>query len=231
MDNYICIDGVKVLLNDSQISEMRMILEKRETKKDSPFKRQKYGDGYYCITSNGEVRDACESGDSFDSVHYDNANYCTDEELLDQRALEEILARRLWRYSMEHGGDKIDWSSNKSKYVIYYNVENGLFYITNNVISQAINATYFIDRKTAVDAIEMVIKPFMKEYPSFKSYRTYSAQLEKESNMKVYVTYTYNEIIDVPDDATDDEICDICAAEAPRGDYDEFSWEKYDKLF
>ena len=42
----------------------------------------------------------------------------------------------------------------------------------------------------------------------------------KENNMKVYVTYTYNEIIDVPDDATDDEICDICAAEAPYS-YDE----------
>ena len=231
MDNYICIDGVKVLLNDSQISELRAILEKKETKKSSLFERQKYGDGYYCITSNGEVRDACESGDSFDSVHYDNANYCTDEELLDQRALEEILARRLWRYSMEHDGDKIDWNSNKSKYIIYYNAENGLFYTTNNVISQAINTTYFIDRKTAVDAIEMVIKPFMKEYPSFKSYRTCYAQTEKESNMKVYVTYTYNKVIDVPDDATDDEIRDICAAEAPRGDYDEFSWEKYDKLF
>ena len=227
MDNYICIDGVKVLLNDSQISEMRVILEKKETKKDSPFKRQKYGDGYYCITSNGEVRDACESGDSFDSVHYDNANYCTDEELLDQRALEEILARRLWRYSMEHDGDKIDWSSNKSKYVIYYDAENGLFYTTNNVISQAINTTYFIDRKTAVDAIEMVIKPFMKEYPSFKNYRTCYAQTQKESNMKVCVTYTYNKVIDVPDDATDDEIRDICAKEAPREDYDEFRWENY----
>ena len=45
--------------------------------------------------------------------------------------------------------------------------------------------------------------------------------------MKVYVTYTYNKVIDVPDDATDDEIRDICAAEAPRGDYDEFRWENY----
>ena len=174
MDNYICIDGVKILLNDSQISELRVILEKRETKKDSPFKRQKYGDGYYYISSNGEVGSTSELNFDGDSIRHDNANYCTDEELLDQRALEEILARRLWRYSMEHDGDKIDWSSNKSKYVIYYNAENGLFYTTNNVISQAINTTYFIDRKTAVDAIEMVIKPFMKEYPSFKSYRTHS---------------------------------------------------------
>ena len=175
MDNYICIDGVKVLLNDSQISEMRMILEKRETKKNSPFERQKYGDDYYYINSIGEVGSSCDFTYDYDLTRHNNANYCTDEELLDQRALEEILARRLWRYSMENGGDKIDWSSNKSKYVIYYDAENGLFYTTNNVISQAINTTYFIDRKTAVDAIEMVIKPFMKEYPSFKNYRTCSA--------------------------------------------------------
>lgn len=45
--------------------------------------------------------------------------------------------------------------------------------------------------------------------------------------MKIYVTYTYNEVIDVPDDATDDEIGDICAEEASRGDYDRFSWEEY----
>ena len=29
--------------------------------------------------------------------------------------------------------------------------------------------------------------------------------------MLVYVTYTYNEVIDVPDDATDNEIAEICA--------------------
>ena len=180
MDNYVCIDGVKVLLNDSQISELRGILEKRETKKNSPFERQKYGDGYYCITSNGEVRDACESGDSFDSVHYNNANYCTDEELLNQRALEEILARRLWRYSMEHGGDKIDWSnSQQNKFAIFCSGSNGLFYISAHAISQIINTTYFVDYETAMNAIKEVVEPFMKEYPGFKSYRTHSARGSK----------------------------------------------------
>ena len=179
MDNYICIDGVKVSLNDSQISELRAVLEKRETKKNSPFERQKYGDGYYCITSNGEVRDACESGDSFDSVHYDNANYCADEELLKQRALEEILARRLWRYSMEHGGDKIDWSDGQSKYAIYYDTGIGSFYITSNVCCQITSTAYFVDRETAMNAIKEVVEPFMKEYPDFKSYRTHSARGSK----------------------------------------------------
>ena len=173
MDNYICIDGVKVLLNDSQISELRAILEKKETKKNSPFKRQGHGDKYYYINNSGAVSNAYELGGSFDSVRHDNANYCADEELLRQRALEEILARRLWRYSMEHGGDKIDWSDDQRKYAIYYDTENGLFYTTSNVTCQITNTTYFVDYETVMNAIKEVIEPFMKEYPSFKSYRTH----------------------------------------------------------
>ena len=175
MDNYICIDGVKVLLNDSQISELRAILEKRKTKKNSLFERQSYGDEYYFINSIGEVGSSCDLTYDYDSIRHDNANYCADEELLKQRALEEILARRLWRYSMEHGGDKIYWSDGQCKYVIYYDAEDGLFYTTSNTICQTINTTYFVDRETALNAIKEVVEPFMKEYPGFKSYRTHSA--------------------------------------------------------
>ena len=176
MDNYICIDGVKVLLNDSQISELRAILEKRETKKNPLFERQGYGGKYYYINNSGEVSNAFELGDSFDLVRYNNANYCADEELLKQRALEEILARRLWHYSMEHGGDKIDWSnSQQNKFAIFCSGSNGLFYISAHAISQIINTTYFVDYETAMNAIKEVVEPFMKEYPSFKSYRTHFA--------------------------------------------------------
>ena len=176
MDNYICIDGVKVLLNDSQISELRAILEKRETKKYSPFERQGLGDKYYYITNTGEVDTDSEVNCNVDSVRYDNVNYCTDEELLRQRALEEILARRLWRYSMEHDGDKIYWSDNQqNKFAIYCSGSNGLFYITTNAISQTINTTYFVDRETALNAIKEVAEPFMKEHHGFKNYRTYFA--------------------------------------------------------
>ena len=179
MDNYICIDGVKVLLNDSQISELRAILEKKETKKSPLFERQRYGDEYYFINSIGEVGSSCDFTYDYDLTRHNNANYCTDEELLKQRALEEILARRLWRYSMEHGGDKIYWSDGQCKYVIYYDAEDGLFYTTSNTICQTINTTYFVDRETAINAIKEVVEPFMKEYPDFKSYRTHSARGSK----------------------------------------------------
>lgn len=181
MDNYICIDGMKVLLNDSQISELRAALEKREAEKNSPFERRKYGDNYYYINASGEVSNASEMNDSFDLIRYDNANYCANEGLLKQRVLEEILARRLWRYSMEHGGDKIDWSDDRDKFAIYYDAENGSFYITNNVDCQITSTTYFVDRETAINAIKEVAEPFMKEYPGFKSYRTcYAHDLKGE---------------------------------------------------
>ena len=179
MDNYICIDGVKVSLNDSQISELRAIFEKRETKKNSPFKRQGHGDKYYYIATIGKIDASFETNCDVDSVRHDNANYCTDKELLNQRALEEILARRLWRYSMEHGGDKIDWSDGQSKYAIYYDTGIGSFYITSNVVCQITSTAYFVDRETALNAIKEVIEPFMKEYPGFKSYRTHSARDSK----------------------------------------------------
>lgn len=179
MDNYICIDGVKVLLNDSQISELRAILEKKETKKNPLFERQSHGDEYYFINSIGEVGSSCDFTYDYDSIRHDNANYCTDEELLKQRALEEILARRLWRYSMEHSGDKIYWSDGQCKYVIYYDAEDGLFYTTSNTFCQTINITYFVNRETALNAIKEVVEPFMKEYPDFKSYRTHSARGSK----------------------------------------------------
>ena len=175
MDNYICIDGVKVLLNDSQISKLRAILEKRKTKKSFLFERQSYGDEYYFINSIGEVGSSCDFTYDYDLTRYNNANYCANEELLKQRALEEILARRLWRYSMEHGGDKIDWGDGQSKYAIYYDTGIGSFYITSNVVCQITSTVYFVDRETALNAIKEVIEPFMKEYPSFKSYRTHSA--------------------------------------------------------
>ena len=173
MNSYIYIDGVKVQLNDSQISELRAALEKsREPVKASTFERQNPGDIYYFITRGGRVFADYENNMNIDRQSYEIANYCTDEELLKQRALEEILARRLWRYSMEHGGDKIDWSSNQPKYVIYYDNTVGVFYTTNNGLCQGVSSIYFVDNKTAVNAIKEVAEPFMKEYPGFKSYRT-----------------------------------------------------------
>lgn len=128
-------------------------------------------DKYYYIDTSGELSNAAEMGDAFDLIRYDNANYCANEELLKQRALEEILARRLWRYSIEHDGDKIEWARDIAKYYIYYDVTDKMFYTYRIYTSKDLGVIYFYDEMTAENAIEEVVKPFMKEYPGFKSYK------------------------------------------------------------
>lgn len=44
--------------------------------------------------------------------------------------------------------------------------------------------------------------------------------------MLVWATYTIYRGIEVPDDASDSDITEVCAAEAPC-DYDEVTWEGY----
>lgn len=44
--------------------------------------------------------------------------------------------------------------------------------------------------------------------------------------MLVWATYTVNRVVEVPDDASDSDITEACAVEAPF-DYDEVTWEGY----
>ena len=49
----------------------------------------------------------------------------------------------------------------------------------------------------------------------------------KENNMLVWATYTVNRVVEVPDDAKDSDITEVCAAEAPC-DYDEMVWDYFE---
>lgn len=73
-------------------------------KKNHPFERVKEGESFYFISGNGDVMTLKENSLCFTNKYYNCANYCTDAELLRQRALYEKLERCLWRFSMENGG-------------------------------------------------------------------------------------------------------------------------------
>lgn len=170
--NYICIDGRKAELTPEQLKALGI-----ELKKPSVFDRVKNTVNtfyhYYFINTMGAVNEAVDgnhNGSGVDDLRYYAANYCTDKSLMEQRALHETLSRLLWRYSMEHDGDKIDWSDDghcSSKYYIYFDNANkkwDVYYIcTYNDL-----ATYFVDEETARAAIEEIIKPFMEAHPDFK---------------------------------------------------------------
>lgn len=84
-------------------NEGNIILKSKQEKRN-PFERVKEGEGFYYISGDERIMTNKEYPWHCVDGYYDCANYCTDAELLRQRALYEKLERCLWRFSMENGG-------------------------------------------------------------------------------------------------------------------------------
>ena len=164
MDNYICINGKKAELTEEQLEKLGIKLEMLGS-----FDRQDNGDKYYFINSIGEIVVNEEHNNDSNCNHYNIANYCTNKELLKKRALYETLNRRLWRYSMEHDGDKIDWDRDGEKYYIFYNTDSKKWLVSSLCHSWDF-AVFFYSLEIAKNAIKEVVVPFVKENPEFYEY-------------------------------------------------------------
>ena len=158
MENYLMLNGKRIDLTEEQIKTLGF-----EVKKDY-FER---GGEYFYITPQGNVTNEFESNCCLTSeCRYKVGNYCTDENLMKQRALHETLDRLLWRFSMQNDGDKIDWNNNyQNKYYIYF-INNGNLFVDYNT-SYKTQLVYFYTKEIAQRAIDEIIKPFMKEHPEF----------------------------------------------------------------
>lgn len=163
MTNYICINGKKAELTKEQLKALGI-----ELPKANPFERVNKDKIYYSIHGDGIVHAEREDLYDIDKERFDVGNYCTDKEIMKQRALHETLNRLLWRYSMEHDRDKIEWNDRERKYYIYFNHSSMLFEVAWNDGYENVCAVYFYEARTAHDAIKEIIEPFMKEHPDFK---------------------------------------------------------------
>lgn len=168
--NYICIDGKKAELTEEQLKALGI-----ELPKTNPFERVKNNANtfynYYFINTMGAVNEAIDnthSGNGTDDLRYYAANYCTDKSIMEQRALHETLSRLLWRYSMNHDGDKIDWKSGNKIYTIFYNHNTNKVDYDYGYVIQHNGAVHFYTKEIAKAAIEEVVKPFMEAHPDFK---------------------------------------------------------------
>lgn len=162
-ENYAVIDGRRVELTPEQIATLGI-----EIPKESPFERVGRYSRYYYIEYDGSVAMDCEEGSHGDAACFHNANYCTDEALLEQQALHETLNRRLWRYSMEHGGGKIDWKdSNQLKYHITLIGNPYHFVLGTTSRCYSLGSVYFLTGECAQAAFQQILKPFIKEHPNF----------------------------------------------------------------
>lgn len=120
-------------------------------KTSNPFERVKEGESFYLIGSNGDVMMHEENSLCFIEKYHNCANYCTDAELLQRRALYEKLERRLWRFSMENGGS--------GNYYPILNRATRRWSITCTEIQRF--GPSFKTRDVCARAIEEVIKPML----------------------------------------------------------------------
>ena len=157
MENYICINGKKAELTEEQMKALGIEITKR-----NPFKRVSNKTPFYYITNKGNVEYGVELRDFHCNGLYNVSNYCTDKSLMEQRALHETLSRLLWRYSMEHDGDKIALSH------CWGIAHSGCCYEAKEIWGHIVGENVFYTKEIANNAIEEIVVPFMKAHPEFK---------------------------------------------------------------
>ena len=162
-NNYISINEKKIPLTDEQVEQIKSA----GIVKDNPFERVAKKMNHYYINFAGIVESVTDDYDIDDDACYQNANYCTDRKLMEQRALHETLNRLLWRFSMTHGGDEIEWGNLTDKYFTYFDYTSSKYQITATHDFRSFSEVYFKDEKTVCLAVKEIVKPFMKEHPEF----------------------------------------------------------------
>lgn len=165
MTDFIYVDGVEYKADKELID---LIKNHANNCLSNSFERQVIGTDYYCIGTDGVVHKTTESGTSLDDKRYENGNYCTNEDLLKKRAAEETLLRKMWRFSLTHGGDKIDWN-NEDTYKWYLGFDSK----RREVIVSFVNALrqtgviYFNSREVAEEAKKEFEKEFKEVYGNY----------------------------------------------------------------
>lgn len=162
-ENYIMLNGKKIPLTDEQVKQIR-----GEVPEKSPFDRADLNDKFYFVESDFNCLRTIENNTELDNYLFECGNYCTDKNIMKQHALHMKLNNLLWRYSMTHGGDSIDWDYNtKTNFYIYYNTITDEFVSDDYNTLKYVGAVPFDSEETAKAAIDEIVKPFIAEHPDF----------------------------------------------------------------
>ena len=118
------------------------------------FLRREQGDIYYFINST-TVSKLNDFKFDNDNIKYEIANYFPDQETAEKFNKIQTLQRKLLRFSLEHGGDKIDWTtSNTMKWFIEYDHDSLKIETCYACYTQSPNQVYFISEEICLKAID-----------------------------------------------------------------------------
>lgn len=165
MENYIVINGKKIELTEEQLINLGIKPEKNKYEK--MFELPDNEESYFFINDVGNLV-YYYPDILFDSTEarFICGNVCKDKDLMHQRALHEILNRLLWRASIIAGELNNPWEVYKKHYYIYKDSKENVYRIWHNDNDNT-GVAYFPTKESAEDAIENIVKPFMKQHPDF----------------------------------------------------------------
>nr|DAD96526.1 MAG TPA: hypothetical protein [Myoviridae sp. ctj3P51] len=171
MENYIMLDGKKIMLTEEQVAQLRNSdSASKVSRRFNPFDRTE-GSYWYCMTDKKtlisvEIRD---DHDMFDNEMYDDiANYFNNKNFAMYVALNQLLYRKLLQYAYDN--DIIDnnpWNGSTRHYFIVQSVA-GRFFVNITWNGQLPCNVYFKDEDSANQAIKDVVEPFMHEHRNFR---------------------------------------------------------------
>lgn len=175
MENYIMLDGKKIMLTEEQVAQLKSTDSASEKiNRFNPVDRTK-GSYWYCMTDKKslisvEIRD---DHNLFDNEMYDDiANYFNDKNFATHVSLNQLLYRKLLQYAYKNNViDDNPWDGTTTHYYIsqHYISEGCYGIVLGYTWSEALPCTvYFNDSAAALHAIEDVVRPFMKEHPEFR---------------------------------------------------------------
>lgn len=165
MENYIVINGKKAELTEEQLKQLGI---KVENKRNNPFNSKfDIHESYYYTGSVDGVLQTRFDDIEIDRDYINSANSFNDKDFANQVYLHELLNRKLLKYAWDNQAEDVEWNKDHNgHYYIYFDYPSNKFIVTSATRWKNF-CVYFSSEKIAKQAIEDVLKPFIKEHPEF----------------------------------------------------------------
>lgn len=146
--------------------ELAKFKKELDEKDKSPYGDMKVKEGYWTILSTGTVMHDTDCYHSNDRSRFARGNYFSDASFAKKVAAEQTLTNLLRKYTYEHGWSDDLWDDKDTpKYCVYYNGLSKQMTLDYWFSNKYLGVIYFVDKKTASNAIQEVVIPFVKEHP------------------------------------------------------------------
>lgn len=149
------IDGKEFQLTEEQVKMLGF-------ERTNPFEKVDGGGSYYFINNYANINE--DSRD--DDLLLNTVNYFNDKAFANQVALNQLLYRKLLKFSYDNRFEDTVWNNKNNHWYIYYNYVADCFDCQCNDSFKS-QSVYFSSQGAANRAICEVVMPFVKEHPEF----------------------------------------------------------------